>query len=707
MNRKQWLYSACAVLMAACVGRAQAPPDPGSDSKLAVQPTPKAWSGGSMTLPDPAEGGPAGSEVCVVAAPAVTDGLTLFDTSGAETEGASHALCNFFAATGPDIYNDVWYNYTATATGLTNVSLCGSEYDTKVVVYDGCGTCDAGMLDSTLLACNDDYCAFESEVEFPTTAGNCYKIRVGGWSPGDEGPGQLLITPNATPCVVTAPGGATPEPPPAMGPCALGFENDTVNGGCFALNAGAPPPAFQSLACGETVAGAISAGLDPSGTAVTRDRDWFTVTLATESLIHVTGMAEAPTNVFIREGTCPPGGAEPTLVAQTLDVPPCTPISIAACVAAGTYFIRIESWNGGLYACPTDYHLTLNCVAGGDPPINDSCFSPIALSPNTTTSHNNFCATNDGFDTLFGCTYADDTQPPPFLGSPIIGADVWFSYSQPNSGMVLVSLCGGPNFDSVLEVSSGCFSPTIACDDDFCTGVGTGSASQVEFMATANTPYIIRVGGFGSDPDAAVGEFDIFVGDAVSPVSVATSNPPDGHLDTLDTGSGAMVTAGIGGAGTAVQGGVQYATVSVTFDGPVSGGLQNADITVACTGGTCPTASIMSGTGAGPYEIALSSVIPPLHCTTISFVGAKFTAGQQLQYRFSPGNVDLSSAANTQDLLNLILALNNGAAAANPARYNVNRSGVANTQDLLRIIQLLNGVLTNQVYNQQSVAACP
>jgi hypothetical protein len=190
-------------------------------------------------------------------------------------------------------------------------------------------------------------------------------------------------------------------------------------------------------------------------------------------------------------------------------------------------------------------------------------------------------------------------------------------------------------------------------------------------------------------------------------VSIAASNPPDGHLDPLDTGNGAAVTAGIGAAGTAMQGTIQYATVSVTFDGPVSGGLQTTDITVACTGGVCPTVTGVTGAGAGPYQISLSGAIPPLHCTTISFVGAKFTAGQSLQYRFSPGNVDLGTAANTQDLLNLILALNNGAAAANPARYNVNRTGTANTQDLLRIIQLLNGVLTNQAYNQQTVAACP
>ncbi len=202
-----------------------------------------------------------------------------------------------------------------------------------------------------------------------------------------------------------------------------------------------------------------------------------------------------------------------------------------------------------------------------------------------------------------------------------------------------------------------------------------------------------------------VGNLTINVGAAA--VSITASNPPDGHFDPLDTGLGAAVTAGIGAAGTAMQGAIQYATVSVTFGGPVSGDLQAGDISVACTGGACPTVTGVTGTAAGPYQISLSGPIPPLHCTTISFNGPDFNPGQNLQYRFSPGNVDLGNAANTQDLLNLIQALNNGAAAAQPERYNVNRTGAANTQDLLRIIQLLNGVLTNQAYNLQAVAACP
>ncbi len=675
---------------------------------------------------DPGEGVPT-NDACGSSV-AITDGVTMFDTTGATTDGSMHASGVCFIFANPAIESDIWFTYTAPADGTKRITLDGSSFDTKLAVYTDCGTCPPTV--ASLLGCSDDQnvgCNFPadpgslpactSEMAFNVTAGSCYKIRVGGFDGTQFGSGQISIADN---CDVV-PSGSSEGVPPG-GVCAFGNANgaggDSLNGGCNVCNAAGVSP-FDAISCNTSVTGFMGTGLNTMTGALNRDLDWRMFTIDVQSVVTWTGSAEHPFNIWlgtVAPGTCPIVAPATTSCGFTTlsfasQLNPCQVTSVSSCLAPGTYGTIIAPGPTTATAagnvCPLEYNATLTCNPAPTPPANDSCFSPIALTPNSTTTHNNFCAINDGFDTLFNCTHSDATQPPPFLGSPTIGSDVWFSYTQPNTGLVQVSLCSGPGFDTVLEVSEGCFAPTIACDDDFCTGVGTGSTSQVEFMATGGTNYIIRVGGFGTDPNAAQGEFTIFVGDAVSPVSVATSNPPDGHLDSLDTGTGPTVTAGIGGAGTVVQGGVQYATVSVTFDGPVSGDLQDADITVACTGGTCPTASVMSGTGAGPYEIALSSVIPPLHCTTISFVGAKFTAGQQLQYRFSPGNVDLSAAANTQDLLNLILALNNGAAAANPARYNVNRIGVANTQDLLRIIQLLNGVLTNQVYNQAAVAACP
>ncbi|HEY3241804.1 MAG TPA: hypothetical protein VGM03_00505 [Phycisphaerae bacterium] len=204
-------------------------------------------------------------------------------------------------------------------------------------------------------------------------------------------------------------------------------------------------------------------------------------------------------------------------------------------------------------------------------------------------------------------------------------------------------------------------------------------------------------------------------------VNIVSANPPapagnpyipgQPYRDVLDTGTGAALSAGIGGAGTNPQGGINYAPISVTFTATPSPAPTPANITVACTGGICPTVTAVSGSGAGPYDISLSGVIPPLNCTTITFTGTN--AGQKLQYTSAPGDVDLDGAASTLDLLWLVQQLNNGTAnlPTNLARYNIDRSAgggsQVNTGDLLRLVQLLNGTNTTQAFNGLTVAGCP
>ncbi len=202
-------------------------------------------------------------------------------------------------------------------------------------------------------------------------------------------------------------------------------------------------------------------------------------------------------------------------------------------------------------------------------------------------------------------------------------------------------------------------------------------------------------------------------------VTIVSANPPADNpylpgqqpfRDVLDTGPGNALTAGIGGSGTPAQGGVSYAPISVTFSAPPSPPPAPANVVVSCTGGACPTITSVSGSGAGPYSLALSGPIPPGQCTTLMFAGT--AAGSKLQYQSQPGNVSMDALTNTQDLLALIQALNDGSAnvPANLARYNLNRSAgtnPVNTQDLLRLIQLLNGINTTESFNGAGVAACP
>ena len=103
-----------------------------------------------------------------------------FDTRYATFDGPG--LC----MTAPNL----WYCYTASCTGNITVSLCGSDYDTMLAIYDGCN-CHSASND--LIVCDDDSgpgCT--SEITFAAIAGRQYLIEVGGYG-GETGQGVLSI----------------------------------------------------------------------------------------------------------------------------------------------------------------------------------------------------------------------------------------------------------------------------------------------------------------------------------------------------------------------------------------------------------------------------------------------------------------------------------------------------------------------------------
>ncbi len=123
------------------------------------------------TLPD--------NDDCINATPIGEVVDLAFDTTFATYDGPGQ--CVFSGG-------NIWYCYTATCTGYATISLCGSSFDTKLAVYDGC-SCDT----FTMIDCNDDSCGLQSELTIPVVAGNTYLIEIGGFA-GDVGPGVLNIT---------------------------------------------------------------------------------------------------------------------------------------------------------------------------------------------------------------------------------------------------------------------------------------------------------------------------------------------------------------------------------------------------------------------------------------------------------------------------------------------------------------------------------
>ncbi len=145
---------------------------------------------GTMTI-DPPPCGPPGPEndVCGDAL-AASDGAVSFSTINASTDGPAHTACTD-ASPDAQVGSDIWYDYTATCTGTLTVTTCeqlggSADYDSKLAVYEGC-SCPVG--DANLLGCNDDDTTnpcggsptFRSTLAVPVTAGQCYKVRIGGW----------------------------------------------------------------------------------------------------------------------------------------------------------------------------------------------------------------------------------------------------------------------------------------------------------------------------------------------------------------------------------------------------------------------------------------------------------------------------------------------------------------------------------------------
>jgi len=152
---------------------------------------------------------------CCSDAIAVGDGTRTYTNVGANTDGPDEpATCNFENST--NVFADIWYCYTASCTGTAMASLCGSDYDTALAVYDGCGCPTAPPL-----ACNDDGCGtgagnVQSRVEFPVTTGLSYLLRVGGYV-SDQGGGRLTIGCNVDGCASGSGDCLTPSPTGAPG----------------------------------------------------------------------------------------------------------------------------------------------------------------------------------------------------------------------------------------------------------------------------------------------------------------------------------------------------------------------------------------------------------------------------------------------------------------------------------------------------------
>jgi len=130
---------------------------------------------GSVAIFAPA---PPANDLCGAAVP-VGEGDYAFDNNFATTDAAGS--CGFGGDPGGA---DVWYIYTPSGTGNARINTCGSAVDTHINAFDACGGFE--------LACNDDFCGLQSQIDVPVTSGVPILIRVAGYA-GDTGTGNMNI----------------------------------------------------------------------------------------------------------------------------------------------------------------------------------------------------------------------------------------------------------------------------------------------------------------------------------------------------------------------------------------------------------------------------------------------------------------------------------------------------------------------------------
>jgi hypothetical protein len=220
----------------------------------------------------PAPPAPA-NDLCANAIAISGAGPHAWDNTSALQDGP--ATCGLFTG-------DLWYDWTAGATGSMDLSTCAqSAIDTMISVYD------TAACQGTQLGCNDQFCGNQSQLSFPATSGNVYKIQVGGWN-GQEGPGTFTINP-------------TP-PPPANDVC----------GSPVAIS-GAGPHAFDTTSA-TTGAEGQNEGLCLAFGSTFVDNDaWYTWTAGSTGLasLSVCGQSTVDTKVGIYPGSpaCPTNGS--------------------------------------------------------------------------------------------------------------------------------------------------------------------------------------------------------------------------------------------------------------------------------------------------------------------------------------------------------------------------------------------------------------
>ena len=371
------------------------------------------------------------NDECANAIPVTNGSTTAFNTAGATTDGGADAC-------GP-LDNDLYYSYTAPASGLLTVSACGSSGDLSIAIYEGC-SCPVGAFSS--IVCADDDCGLAPEAEVQVTAGQCYLIRIGGSVTGATGAGELTVNLAGAP------------------------SNDTCETAIEVI-AGSPVP-FDTVGAASNGGAEFCANMEAD--------IYYTYTPPVDGVMTVGACNSTPGMAIAVYDDCDCPPAAFTSVACANDGCAGNAPELQLQVTAGQcYLIRIGADITGTGS--GDLLVTLDGA-----PANDDCSGAVEAFEGLTAFDNTF-ATDSGATASCGP----------------IEADLYYTYIATDTGDLTVQTCSA-SFASVFAVYNGCgcpVGPEVACPiNGFCSETFPVVAGQCYLIRLGSDPGL--GGGVGS-----------------------------------------------------------------------------------------------------------------------------------------------------------------------------------------------------------------
>jgi len=289
--------------------------------------------------------GETNSSACIIDPDFVIPGLPYTDNGS--TVGYTDDY-DYDAGGGNSTSPDVVYSYTPAVDEEIYISLCNSEFDTKLYVYENST--------SKVVRSNEDYCGddgYKSKIWYlAITAGNTYYIVVDGWG-GEAGNYEITVDYfDHDEYAIDCPPGSSLESEP------FGCEfPDTTNGGCNYT-----PPIFSTIECEETVCGTAGTGYYLGGSY--RDTDWYQFTLSEIGSISFIMTAEFPVLFGLIE-TDPVGSGDCAdnqgTISPYLSLYPGETDTLNLLLEAGTYWLFVAPQQRTSSPCDARYVVTMEC----------------------------------------------------------------------------------------------------------------------------------------------------------------------------------------------------------------------------------------------------------------------------------------------------------------------------------------------------------